>query len=86
MAMPTLKDTDSVRASRVMGGSDGLAHLVGHLDGVLLAADIRQEQDEFVTPHAPEGVGVAQRPGNPLGDLPQDPIADGVAVVVVDAL
>ena len=53
---------------------------------MLLTADIRQEEDEFVPAHAAEGVGVAEAPGDPLGDLPQDAITDGVAVVVVDAL
>ena len=52
----------------------------------LLALDRREQQQEFVAGDARQHVGVAQVAPEPLRQLDQQRIADGVAVIVVDVL
>ncbi len=53
---------------------------------LLLALDRRQQQQEFVAGDARQHVGVAQLAPEALGELDQQLVADGMAVIVVDVL
>ena len=53
---------------------------------LLLALDRIEQQQEFVAADPRQHVGFAQVEPEPLGDLDQQRIADGVAVIVVDVL
>ena len=50
------------------------------------ALDRREQQQEFVAADPRQHVGFAQIQPDPLGDLDQQRVADGVAVIVVDVL
>ena len=53
---------------------------------LLLALDRIEQQQEFVAADPRQHVGFAQIEPEPLGDLDQQRIAGGVAVIVVDVL
>ena len=53
---------------------------------LIVAFDRIDEQQEFVAADAPEHVAVAQTTSDSLGELHDQRVADGVAVVVIDVL
>ena len=53
---------------------------------LVVALDRIDQQDEFVAADPRQHVGLADAPADALGDLDQQRVADGMAVVVVDVL
>ncbi len=63
-----------------------LQHTLDDIADLLLAIERREQQQKLVAADARQHVSVAQAFADPIGDLDEQSIADGVAVVIVDVL
>ena len=64
----------------------GVEHALDDLKPLFDVDEVVQQDDEFVTPQACDGVGFAQDSHRALGKLDQQPVTTGVPKAVVDRL
>ena len=81
-----LARTKSCLSSIVTGALDGLLEALGDVGGVLGALDVLEQHGELVAAEPGGGVGRAERREQPLADLAEHLVSDGVAEAVVDRL